>query len=729
MAYTSFLKYAIFATLMLFMSTASGEHVDVCTRTLYRRASTLTSISESYSVAYSYYIACGWWGVQRCRRTGYSPAYRTAYKTVYYSEDYDQCCSGYIGTAPHCQRVCLSLPSYVSHGTVIVNSTFVGGTAVYSCSPGYRVDGAAVLTCQSDSSWNNQVPTCRRVCSVLDGIADGAVSKTDGDFVGSEASYSCSYGYGLVGGSTLTCLNRGEWNGSPPTCHKLITCLRPDDPTNGSVTWKSVHNEALVGSIVSYRCSAGYALVGSDSRTCQLNGTWTHSDPQCQRICPTLRAPRNGDMNVSDYFVAGTAKFACNVGFEIVGSGKIICEADGLWSQPPPVCDPVCSVLTKPDNGIIVSDGPYFIESNATFTCEDGFGVNGDGSITCLSDLTWSGSSPTCDRVCGPLKQVLNSTLTVDSYFFDGEATYQCNEGFIFKLSGSQTESHLTYCCLHDDNSDHLLEWVGDYDVVPDCERICPTTLRAPRNGDMTVSDYFVDGTAKFACNVGFEIVGSGQIICEADGLWSQQPPVCDPVCSVPTKPDNGIIVSDEPYFIESNATFACEDGFGVNGNGSITCLSDLTWSGSSPTCDRVCGPPQHVPNSTMTIDSYFYNGKATYQCKEGFNFKFSGPQTESRLTYCCLHAENSDHLLEWVGDHDDVPDCEPIECSTRRLRLRYGTVSITSHYYGGIVTYMCFDGYVLTGPQNRRCSKNRIWEPRINPFCTGVPGNCSINQ
>ncbi len=58
-------------------------------------------------------------------------------------------------------------------------------------------------------------------------------------------------------------------------------------------------------------------------------------------------------------------------------------------------------------------------------------------------------------------------------------------------------------------------------------------------------------------------------------------------VCSVPTKPDNGIIVSDEPYFIESNATFTCEEGFGVNGDGSITCLSDLTWSGSSPTCDR----------------------------------------------------------------------------------------------------------------------------------------------
>ena len=58
-------------------------------------------------------------------------------------------------------------------------------------------------------------------------------------------------------------------------------------------------------------------------------------------------------------------------------------------------------------------------------------------------------------------------------------------------------------------------------------------------------------------------------------------------VCSVPTKPNNGTIVSDEPYFIESNAIFACEVGFGVNGDGSITCLSDLTWSDSSPTCDR----------------------------------------------------------------------------------------------------------------------------------------------
>ncbi len=61
------------------------------------------------------------------------------------------------------------------------------------------------------------------------------------------------------------------------------------------------------------------------------------------------------------------------------------------------------------------------------------------------------------------------------------------------------------------------------------------------------------------------------------------------------------------------------------------------------------------------------------------------------------------------------------IECSTRRLRLRYGTVTMASKYYGGIVTYVCSDGYVLIGPETRRCSKDSNWEPRINPYCTGT--------
>ncbi len=59
-------------------------------------------------------------------------------------------------------------------------------------------------------------------------------------------------------------------------------CPRLDDPTNGIAKLENRTNG--VDSLVSYGCSPGYALVGSDSRTCQLNGIWTHSDPQCERM-------------------------------------------------------------------------------------------------------------------------------------------------------------------------------------------------------------------------------------------------------------------------------------------------------------------------------------------------------------------------------------------------------------------------------------------------------------
>ncbi len=65
---------------------------------------------------------------------------------------------------PNASGGCPSLSLIVSNGIVIVNSTLVGDTASYSCNPGYAVDGAAVLTCQMNSSWNNEVPTCRRKC-------------------------------------------------------------------------------------------------------------------------------------------------------------------------------------------------------------------------------------------------------------------------------------------------------------------------------------------------------------------------------------------------------------------------------------------------------------------------------------------------------------------------------------------------------------------------------------
>ncbi len=56
-----------------------------------------------------------------------------------------------------------------------------------------------------------------------------------------------------------------------------------------------------------------------------------------------------------------------------------------------------CPALTDPTNGMVSVPNNNF-ESNATYTCDTGYTLNGDTTRTCGSDGVWSGSDPTCTR-------------------------------------------------------------------------------------------------------------------------------------------------------------------------------------------------------------------------------------------------------------------------------------------------------------------------------------------
>lgn len=40
----------------------------------------------------------------------------------------------------------------------------------------------------------------------------------------------------------------------------------------------------VFGSVAKYSCDFGFALVGSKTRTCQLNGEWSEKEPFCRRM-------------------------------------------------------------------------------------------------------------------------------------------------------------------------------------------------------------------------------------------------------------------------------------------------------------------------------------------------------------------------------------------------------------------------------------------------------------
>ena len=58
-------------------------------------------------------------------------------------------------------------------------------------------------------------------------------------------------------------------------------------------------------------------------------------------MCPDLTDPANGMVVMAGSSVGDTATYSCNSGFELVGIQTVTCQADGMWSDPPPTCEPI----------------------------------------------------------------------------------------------------------------------------------------------------------------------------------------------------------------------------------------------------------------------------------------------------------------------------------------------------------------------------------------------------
>ena len=81
---------------------------------------------------------------------------------------------------------------------------------------------------------------------------------------------------------------------------------------------------------------------GVSDHTCQSDGTWSEELPYCRLIkCPTMTF-RNGNYSDSSYsgYCGSERSFTCYDGYTLNGNSRLICGEDGRWSGPPPTCEP-----------------------------------------------------------------------------------------------------------------------------------------------------------------------------------------------------------------------------------------------------------------------------------------------------------------------------------------------------------------------------------------------------
>ena len=64
----------------------------------------------------------------------------------------------------------------------------------------------------------------------------------------------------------------------------LVSCSLLDNPSNGMVNCSLGDDEVpSYEDTCSFTCDTGYELTGSDTRTCQSDGSWSGNSTMCRR--------------------------------------------------------------------------------------------------------------------------------------------------------------------------------------------------------------------------------------------------------------------------------------------------------------------------------------------------------------------------------------------------------------------------------------------------------------
>lgn len=127
----------------------------------------------------------------------------------------------------------------------------------------------------------------------------------------------------------------------PPTF--CATCPDPGKPDKGFRTDKL--EEFIVRTEVEFGCEINTQLLGSSKRTCQPNGRWSGEQPTCEiTSCWDLDVfpPKNGKRIGDDFSIGSTVTFSCDEGYELDGESKLTCRPDGQWSDRTPLCKDRC---------------------------------------------------------------------------------------------------------------------------------------------------------------------------------------------------------------------------------------------------------------------------------------------------------------------------------------------------------------------------------------------------
>ena len=120
---------------------------------------------------------------------------------------------------------------------------------------------------------------------------------------------------------------------------------------------------------------------------------------QCQ--CSSPGTIQNGFQQPSTItnICGAIIRFTCNFGYEIVGDSTLTCVSNNRWSGSIPRCVQPCVCSNPPRlfNGFFSPEGSVRCNSFVTYQCNQGYTLQGASRLQCINRV-WSGPAPFCQR-------------------------------------------------------------------------------------------------------------------------------------------------------------------------------------------------------------------------------------------------------------------------------------------------------------------------------------------
>ncbi|XP_030853298.1 sushi, von Willebrand factor type A, EGF and pentraxin domain-containing protein 1 [Strongylocentrotus purpuratus] len=532
------------------------------------------------------------------------------------------------------------------HGKLLYNH---GENITFTCNSGYQKE--------KDRYWCDagiavpRNPRCIQAsCHAPDFPDHMVTSQSEPHFPhGTLLDVSCEDGFQLsTNQEQLRCF-RGGWSTPLTATCQRVPCGHPVRASGSTIeilTWKQGY---VHGTRVRYSCSEGWEIEGIAEREC-VNGQWTGSTPTCRVAAPPrcMLPDRSSGQRYSirgfigNIFDEGlpigervSISVSCNQGYTAQPAVQTECLERGVWSVAVPICVRMERLCTKPGyishvvqyvNGLETNRLDFYPHDElpeGTFlvsrcSLPGQYVLRGSANRTC-SESSWTGVQPSCvdadTRIVfqnnQPLDVRSNGTIVIHPrsrlylscrvpshntarFVSDNGpfAVYQDLSTMVMDLYPPRTIHSGWFTCRSNDYTLSHTVYVQFAEIF--CDR--PTT---PTNGAFQDHDYYgwkngryyMGKVITFACNDGYILDGERRITCVL-GKWSHPAPRCQrhrATCEELHPPTHGTKIGGNR--IGDSVLIGCNQGYQLQGEPFLDCQESGNWSHPLPACIEIIEP------------------------------------------------------------------------------------------------------------------------------------------